>query len=132
MIAIAGLLLFFDQYAGANVCFGLTAFFVFAKIIHVGVTTNEALSNRLLFTFVLFGLVGIGIAETIRGVNHWAEKKEKQQRGTSDSSRTHDAALPAPKPPEPLPHEAEEANANVPKDGSPSVTGRAAFYGYDI
>src|SRR5437868_1561179 len=90
-IAIAGLLLVFDQYTGANVCFAMTAFFVFTKIVHVTVTTDEALSHRLLFTFLLFGLIGVGIVETIRGVNHWAEKKEKQQAATSNSLQPHEA-----------------------------------------
>jgi hypothetical protein len=100
-IAIAGLLLFFDQYTGANVCFGITAFFVFAKIAHVAVTTDEALLHRFLFAFLLFGLVGVGIVETMRGVNRWAEKKEKQQAGTSASRQAH---------------EATEKGADVPKE----------------
>jgi hypothetical protein len=74
MPSIAALFLFFDQYTGANVCFALTAFFLFAKITHVGLTTNELPLHRLLFTFVLFGLVGVGIVETVRGVNRWAAR----------------------------------------------------------
>src|SRR6266849_8953218 len=77
LLTVAGLLLFFDQYSGANVCFAITAFFVFAKIAHAAITTSDATWHRLLFTFVLFGVVGVGVVETIKGVSNWAKRKEK-------------------------------------------------------
>lgn len=73
--AIAGLLLFFDQYSGANVCFAITSIFLFAKISHAAIISNDSLAQRVVFTFVLFGIVGVGIVETVRGVNNWAASK---------------------------------------------------------
>src|ERR1700722_8920658 len=70
--SVAAILLVFDQYVGANICFMLTAAFLLAKVVHVAVASNDAAWHRLLFTFLLFGIIGIGIVETIRGVNRWA------------------------------------------------------------
>jgi hypothetical protein len=83
-LTVAGLLLVFDQYTGANVCFMLTALFLVAKITHVSVSSvGDPLWHRLLFTFVLFGLVGVGIVEAVRGVNSWRAK-----HGTGESTTT--------------------------------------------
>jgi hypothetical protein len=75
LFAIAGLLLFFDQFEGANVCFVITFLFIFAKIAHVAIVSTDPMLQRLLFTFLLFGILGVGIVETVRGVNKWAAKR---------------------------------------------------------
>jgi hypothetical protein len=75
LLAIAGVLLFFDQYQGANVCFILASLFAFAKVAHLAITANDPPLSRILFTFLLFGLFGVGIVETVRGVNRWAASK---------------------------------------------------------
>jgi hypothetical protein len=72
--AVGGLLLFFDQYGWANTCFIATAAFVFAKIAEVAISSTDAWWHRMIFTFVLFGLVGIAIVESVRGVNRWSIK----------------------------------------------------------
>jgi hypothetical protein len=82
VLAIAGLLLFFDQYGGANVCFVVTALLIFAKVIHVAVVSQDSALQRLLFTFVLFGVCGVAVVEAVRGVNHWKEIKETKEAGT--------------------------------------------------
>ena len=69
MIAVAGLLLFFDEYWGANFCFMLTAIFLFAKVAALAIDSADPLWHRLAFTFLLFGLIGVGIVETVKGVN---------------------------------------------------------------
>jgi hypothetical protein len=79
LVTAAGLLLFFGHYGGANVCFSLTALFIFAKIAQAGIATNDSALSRLLFTFALFGVVGVGIVETVRGVNNWGKKKATPQ-----------------------------------------------------
>jgi hypothetical protein len=79
----AGILLFFDQYAGANVCFVLSSMFVFAKIAHLSISANEPIFHRILFTFILFGLVGVGIVETVRGVNKWADSKRNKTENSA-------------------------------------------------
>lgn len=79
---VAGLLLVFDQYIGANICFMLTAAFLLAKVVHVAVIANDAAWHRLLFTFVLFGIIGVGVVETIRGVNRWAHKHRTEATET--------------------------------------------------
>jgi hypothetical protein len=76
LLAVAAILLVFDQYTGANVCFIATAAFLLCKITHVVAISNDAFLQRAVFTFVLFGLVGIGITEAVRGVNRWARRRE--------------------------------------------------------
>jgi hypothetical protein len=76
ILAVAGLLLFFDQYDGANVCFVLASLFVFAKIVHVAVVSSDAVTSRVVFTFLLFGVVGVAIVETVKGVEKWKLAKE--------------------------------------------------------
>jgi hypothetical protein len=83
LLAIAGLFLIFDQYTGANVCFAFTALLLFAKIVHAGVLAGDLWIHRALFTFVLCGLIGVGVVETVRGVNRWAEKKDRLSREKS-------------------------------------------------
>ena len=92
LLAVGGLVLIFDQFAAANVCFMLTTIFIFAKISQLAVESHSSTIDRLLFTFVLFGLLGVGIAETVRGVNHWAESK-REPKGQSDAA----PKLPTPK-----------------------------------
>jgi hypothetical protein len=88
ILAVAGLLLFFDQYGGANVCFVIASLFVFAKIAHVASVSRDSTAGRLFFTFVLFGLIGIVIVETVRGVNHWAAKKVAAENAATEKQGT--------------------------------------------
>ncbi|HTS08517.1 MAG TPA: hypothetical protein VMP68_23320, partial [Candidatus Eisenbacteria bacterium] len=91
ILTLAGLLLFFDQYGGANMCFVIASLFIFAKFAHVAIISQDSVPQRLLFTFVLFGLLGIGIVETVRGVNKWALKREQgQPKSTNSASITED------------------------------------------
>ena len=71
-LSVAALLLVLDQYVGANICFVISAALIVAKIIHVAATSDDPAWQRWIFTFVLCGLVGVAIVETIRGVNKWA------------------------------------------------------------
>jgi hypothetical protein len=104
LLAVGGLVLIFDQFAAANVCFMLTTIFIFAKVSQLAVESHSSTIDRLLFTFVLFGLFGIGIAETVRGVNHWAESKRKP-KGQYDA--TLDLPTPKEVAPEPPPQKQE-------------------------
>jgi hypothetical protein len=105
LLAVGGLVLIFDQYAAANVCFMLTTIFIFAKIAQLAVESHSSTVDRLLFTFILFGIFGIGIVETVRGVNRWAESK-REPKGQSDATLN----LPTPKEEAPkTPHEGLEA-----------------------
>jgi hypothetical protein len=79
LLAVAGLLLAFEQFTGANVCFGMTASFLFWKIIHAAIVSNDGFKARALFTFILCGLVGVAIVETLRGVNGWVAKHPNQE-----------------------------------------------------
>jgi hypothetical protein len=88
ILAVAAILLVFDQYGLANRCFVITALFIFAKIIQVAVISQDAAWQRLLFTFLLFGVFGIAIVETVRGVNKWAAKRSKP---TQESSQPREA-----------------------------------------
>jgi hypothetical protein len=87
LIAVAAVLLFFDQYLGANMCFSLSAVFVFSKITHAASISADSTWHRLLFTFVLCGLCGVAIVETLRGVNSWAARRAplEQLQQKSDS-----------------------------------------------
>jgi hypothetical protein len=86
--SVGAIMLVFDQYTGANVCFMMTAMFIFAKIAQLAVLSNTSTAERLIFTFILFGLVGIGITETMRGVNR-----------SADSNRKIDVVIPKTAPP---------------------------------
>lgn len=96
LLGIAGLLLAFDQYWGANVCFILTGVFVFAKIVNVGVLSNDPILHRILFTFVLFGIVGVAVVESVRGVDKWALSKKNVPQQTQSFETP---ATPANNPP---------------------------------
>jgi hypothetical protein len=91
----AGIMLFFDQYWGANICFMLSAAIIFSKIGQVAIMSADSWWHRLLFSFLLFGIFGVGIVETIRGVNRWAESREPKEQS--------DAALALPTPKEEAP-----------------------------
>jgi hypothetical protein len=73
--AIAGLFLYFDQYRGANVCFIVTSLFIFAKVAHIAIPSKDHFVSRFFFTFLLFGIVGVTIVETIRGIDNWRKSK---------------------------------------------------------
>jgi hypothetical protein len=87
LLCIAGLFLMFDQYWSANVCFILTGGFVFAKIVDVGSLSTDSILLRTLFTFVLSGIIGVAVVESVRGVNRWAYSK-KRGREQAEISRT--------------------------------------------
>jgi hypothetical protein len=106
---VAGILLVFDQYVGANICFMVTAAFLFAKIVHVAAIASDPAWHRIVFVFVLSGIVGVAIVETVRGVNRWALKhkvetatteqppKRPQQSGSIEPAKpSPEAALLAP------------------------------------
>jgi hypothetical protein len=88
----AGIMLFFDQYWGANVCFMLSAVIIFSKIGQIAIMSADPWWHRLLFSFLLFGIFGMGIVETVRGVNRWAESK-REPKGQSYAALN----LPTPK-----------------------------------
>jgi hypothetical protein len=92
VLAVAGLFLFFDEYQGANVCFMMASLFIFGKIAHLAISSQDAMPQRLLFSFILFGLVGVGIVETIKGVNKWSVKHEQNQpKSTNSASITEES-----------------------------------------
>jgi len=68
-----------------------TTITIFAKITQLAVESHSSTADRILFTFVLFGVFGIGMVETVRGINHWAGSK----RGTkSEPSKDNPVAVP--------------------------------------
>ena len=85
---VAGVFLVFDQFGLANACFMLTASFVLAKIAQLAITSSDPVWHRLVFTFLLFGVVGIGIVETVRGVNAYAAKKLHPHPATEIQTQT--------------------------------------------
>lgn len=96
LLAVGGIVLFFDQYWGANICFMLVSVFIFAKVAHVAILSPDPPWQRLLFTFLLFGIVGVGIVETVRGVKEWGESKRKSKAGSIsiDVAKTLEKAKP--------------------------------------
>jgi len=64
LLAVGGIVLFFDKYTLANICFVLCAMFLFAKVAHASITSDDLWWKRMIFTFILFGAVGVGIVET--------------------------------------------------------------------
>jgi len=61
LLAVAGIMLFFEKYWGANICFVLSVILIFAKIAEAAIASADPVWQRLLFSFVLFGIVGVGI-----------------------------------------------------------------------
>jgi hypothetical protein len=92
--SIAAILLVFDQYMGANVCFAVTALFILAKIAHVAIVSRDAPLSRFLFVFLLFGIVGVGLVETVRGVNNWKKSKEPPPVAASTAKESPPAVNP--------------------------------------
>jgi len=78
LLAVAGIVLIFDQFLAANICFALVALFFFAKIISVSLAHKENMTSSLVFSFLLCGLVGAAITATIAGVNRYREKKASE------------------------------------------------------
>ena len=95
VLAIGSLLLVFDQFTGANVCFAIAAFFVFAKIVNVAAMSADPVWQRLLFTFLLFGIVGAATVETIRGVNNWRTKRQQAEIHIGGHPNTAPTATPS-------------------------------------
>ncbi len=88
ILAIGGILLVFDQFGGANVCFIITAFLVFAKVAHLAAIATGPAWERMLFVFILCGLIGVGITETVRGVNNYAKTKAaKETKAPTEEKR---------------------------------------------
>lgn len=82
LLAAAALFLVFDRYVGANMCFMLTAALILAKVVHVAATASDPAWHRVIFTFLLFGVIGVGLVESIRGVNGWAMRHSERQSET--------------------------------------------------
>jgi hypothetical protein len=79
LLVFAGFFLAFDQYDAANVCFILAGMLLLAKFFNGAVTAPDPALHRIAFVFVCFGIVGVGMVETVRGVNAWAAKKRSTQ-----------------------------------------------------
>lgn len=60
-------------------CFIITSIFIFGKIAHIAITAPDPIWQRMIFTFLLFGLLGIAIIETVRGVNNYAKAKAAKE-----------------------------------------------------
>jgi hypothetical protein len=86
LLAIGGIVLVFDQFWGANICFMLVALIIFAKVAHVAIVASDPAWQRLLFTFLLFGVVGVGIVETVRSVNQWSARKRLASETTKPNN----------------------------------------------
>jgi signal transduction histidine kinase len=87
-LVIAGFFLAFDQYALANACFVIAALLFSAKVAQVAVIATDPWGHRLIFTFVLFGLTGIVIVETVRFVNKWAATKKRAAAAAGQVTET--------------------------------------------
>ena len=80
LLAVGGIVLIFDQFGLVNVCFMLVATLMLAKVTHVAITSaSDPAWQRVLFTFLLFGAIGVGIVEVVRGVNAYSEKKVRAE-----------------------------------------------------
>ena len=79
ILAIAGILFAIDQYVATIICFAIVAMFLFAKISHLAATSSDVTLQRLLFTFLCFGIVGIGLVEISRQVLNWKRQHETKE-----------------------------------------------------
>src|ERR1700730_16512531 len=76
LIGIAALLLVFDQFWGANVCFVIVALLSLSKVTQLAILASDPALQRVLFTFLLFGVIGVLVVETVRGVNNWKHRRD--------------------------------------------------------
>jgi hypothetical protein len=95
LLGIGGLVLVFDQYAAANVCFILTALLVLAKVFYLAITAADPWWHRLLFAFLLGGIVVVGIVGTVRGVNAYATKKHAREKSSASEASATPHSTPA-------------------------------------
>src|SRR5262245_29389646 len=86
LLSVGALLIVFDQFWGANMCFILTAVIALSKVAELAIFATDPVWGRLLFTFLFFGLIGVGIVETVRGVNNWRIKRD----AVTQSSERHE------------------------------------------
>src|SRR2546423_1325285 len=68
----------------AEVCFAVAAFIILMKVAQFTVTTNYPVFQRVIFTFVMFGLVGVGIVELIRAI----QSHRPRQAARTDVTQT--------------------------------------------
>jgi hypothetical protein len=86
LLAVGGIVLIFDQYLIANLCFIAVAAFVCAKVVHSAVIWKGAMLGSVVFAFVLCGVVGAGITATVRGINAYRDRKAKLADGRPTDS----------------------------------------------
>lgn len=117
LLAVSAIVLVFGQYVLANICFAVTATFIFAKIIQLAVFSQELILGRVLFTFVLFGVVGVLIVETVRGVNRFAASKKS---GTTATATAGSQPFSTTEKTPPL-KESKPEPANAPNESKPAI-----------
>jgi len=72
LVTAGGLLLSdeFKRFGAARVCFYLAAAWICGRVLMWSVFTSETTYVRFIATFLAFGIVGIGLTESIRATNH--------------------------------------------------------------
>ncbi len=79
----------FNLATGAEACFAMAALVILAKITEIVVrASGHPLLERAIFTFVLFGVIGVGTVELIRWIEENRPKPNLGQPETSKGKQT--------------------------------------------
>jgi len=80
VLAIGGIVLVFDQFFWANVCFVLVGLICIAKVVTVAVQHKEETLQAVVFAIVLCASAIVITVLTVRGVNKYAERKKRENQ----------------------------------------------------
>lgn len=98
--SIGGILLFFDQYVGAAVCFALTGLLIVGKTLYFSIDHKDSPRDRLVFCIVGVIVIGSLTLWSVWGTLAYRENKEQQAQKTSPpQGKQPGMDQPAPNPP---------------------------------
>lgn len=80
LLAVGGIVLFFDQYWWANICFILIAVLMATKVIGLAVAAQGQVIDRIVFAVVLCCAIGILAYFPVNGVRRYRDQKNFEQK----------------------------------------------------
>jgi hypothetical protein len=83
------------EFIIAKVCFVFAAFLFLAKFSHWIVSQRTGRTHRMLITFIVFGIVGLGLVEAFT----WIQNRQQLLAQTNDSIKKEEAPLSTPPQP---------------------------------
>ena len=117
VFAIGGIVLVFDQYLIANVCFGIVTVLICVKVCQIAILSKtEKLASRALFVLFICSLTIFALTETVGGVNRYKSRKKLEvTRPVSEPVTEKSKSLPTPNNPQPSTAETAKGTYPNPK-----------------